>query len=400
MKPIILFVNDFEVSPNFGGIERVTSSIAISLINDGYQVHSAYVNSIPQNYECTQFCSKFQIDIKDISSFAKYLSKQGINIIVLQNTFSQFDYIYKAINQCGHTIKIIFTHHMLPESEYSFLRFQEYKKTIFKNYYEYPRDILRLIRWTVNYPLFKRRWRNNYKKIYDKCDSIVLLSKEYIGDWKDFAKLSSISKFKIIPNARTFDHSFEITNYSSMKDASNGNGGNILIVSRLQEQQKKISIALNIFKEIEKQYPQWNLIIVGEGPDSSIYKRYVIENNIKNVHFMGMQKPLMYYAESSIFMMTSDHEAFPLTLLEAQQMGCIPIAFNTFGSINTIIKDKVTGYIIPKGEIGEYISHIKLLIDNPHLRKEIASHAIKHSENFMSTKINRAWKHLFLNLID
>lgn len=400
MKPNILFFNEFEVSPNFGGIERVTSSIAGALIKEGYQVHSAYVDTIPQNYERTQFCSKFQIDIKDISSFAKYLSTQDVNIIILQNTFKRFDYISKAINQCSHTIKKIFAHHMLPESEYSFLRFHEYKKSIFNSFFYYPRDILRLIKWTVNYPLFKHQWRNNYRKIYNKCDCIVLLSEEYIEDWKNFAKISSISKFKIIPNARTFDHSFEIANYSSIKDISDANEGNILIVSRLEEQQKKISIALNIFKEIEQLYPQWNLIIVGEGPDSSLYRKYVIENHIKNVHFMGMQKPLTYYAKSSIFMMTSDHEAFPLTLLEAQQMGCIPIAFNTFGSVNTIIKDKVTGYIISKGDINEYISHLKLLIENPNLRKVMASKAIKHSENFAPTKIYEIWKHLFLNLTD
>lgn len=156
---------------------------------------------------------------------------------------------------------------------------------------------------------------------------------------------------------------------------------------------------MDIFRRIEQQYPEWHLYVVGDGPNMHEYKDYVHVNNLQNVHFEGLQQPLEYYRYSSIFMMTSDHEAFPLTLLEAQQMACVPLAFNTFGSVNTIIKNGDTGFIIPKGDIDDYFSHIKQLIENPELRRNMASKAVKHSENFLPEKIIEQWKVLFDNLM-
>lgn len=220
IKPNILFFSEYEISPNFGGIERVTTGIASALIEDGYQVYNAYVNTIPERYNRANFSGCIQVDLFDIASFVNYLNNNNIDIILLQNTFKCLNFILSAIKQCNRPIKTVFTHHMLPESEYSFLRFHKYKRTLFNNLKNYFRDIMRLTKWFVNYPLVKLRWKQTYRQVYDKCDSVVLLSKEYIENWKDFAKLDSLSKFRIIPNPRTFDSSFLMEDYDDCKRAA------------------------------------------------------------------------------------------------------------------------------------------------------------------------------------
>lgn len=169
--------------------------------------------------------------------------------------------------------------------------------------------------------------------------------------------------------------------------------------------QKKLSVALEIFRRLQR--PEWHLYIVGDGPDLQFYKDLVKNKNIKNVHFEGMKQPFEYYKNSSIFMMTSEHEAFPLTLFEAQQMGCIPIAFNTFGAVNSIIKDSETGFIIPRNtksvkpeDIDLYLSRLSLLIDNTDLRKNMAIQAIKHSEKYSMEQIIKLWMRLFEELTE
>ena len=47
-------------------------------------------------------------------------------------------------------------------------------------------------------------------------------------------------------------------------------------------------------------------------------------------------------------MMTSHIEGWPMTLLEAQQYGCVPIVYNTFAALSEIIENNVNGYIIGK----------------------------------------------------
>ena len=48
----------------------------------------------------------------------------------------------------------------------------------------------------------------------------------------------------------------------------------------------------------------------------------------------GQKNPEPYYNEASIFMMTSSFEGWGLTLTEAQQYGCVPLAFHSFASLN------------------------------------------------------------------
>ena len=50
-------------------------------------------------------------------------------------------------------------------------------------------------------------------------------------------------------------------------------------------------------------------------------------------------------------MMTSSFEGWGLTLTEAQQYGCVPLAFHSFASLTDIITDKVNGFAISVGRI-------------------------------------------------
>jgi glycosyltransferase involved in cell wall biosynthesis len=45
--------------------------------------------------------------------------------------------------------------------------------------------------------------------------------------------------------------------------------------------------------------------------------------------------------------MTSAYEGWGLTLTEAQQMGVVPIAFDSFGAVYDIIENEYNGLIIP-----------------------------------------------------
>lgn len=401
MIPNILFFNEYEVSPNYGGIERVTSRIASALLKEGYKVYSAYVNSISIKYERMQFTQSIKINPDKGKELINFLQINEVDIIILQNTFNYVDLISNVRLASGRVIKTVFVHHMHPESEYAHLHFGHYRQTLFTDKALYFRDCLRLTKWGINYLKSKYHWIKKYRKTYDESSAVVLLSSEYVRGWCNFAKLDSYTKFKVIPNPRTYDYSLNMTDYDFYKNQGNELvEGKILIVSRLEENPKKISKALEIYREIFKKFPQWQLIVVGDGPDLESYKEYTQTNGLSNVSFEGLQKPFEYYKKCTLFMMTSDHEAFPLTLLEAQQLGCIPLAFNSFGSVNTIIKNGKTGFVIPKGNIEEYKSQMMRLIETPQLRREMAENAIKYSEMFTINKVIKDWIDLFKNLIE
>ena len=69
--------------------------------------------------------------------------------------------------------------------------------------------------------------------------------------------------------------------------------------------------------QLDKEFNEWHLYIVGDGKDKSFYLDFTRNNNIPNVHFEGRRYPIPYYKRASIFAMTSAFEGFPMSIIEA-----------------------------------------------------------------------------------
>jgi len=50
-------------------------------------------------------------------------------------------------------------------------------------------------------------------------------------------------------------------------------------------------------------------------------------------------------------MMTSRFEGWPMVLMEAMQMGVVPVVYNSFESLSDIVVDGENGYIIPNNDL-------------------------------------------------
>jgi glycosyltransferase involved in cell wall biosynthesis len=62
---------------------------------------------------------------------------------------------------------------------------------------------------------------------------------------------------------------------------------------------------------------------------------------LKRVNFEGYRNPQPFYKRASIFVMTSANEGFPMTLIEAQQNGCVPVVMNSFSALREIIQNNI-----------------------------------------------------------
>ena len=83
-----------------------------------------------------------------------------------------------------------------------------------------------------------------YRAAYECAHRVVLLSKGFIKPYSEFAKLQDTSKFTIIPNGLSFNLSAHYEDLTKHKV--------VLIVSRLDETQKRLSLALRIWKKVKQ----------------------------------------------------------------------------------------------------------------------------------------------------
>lgn len=107
---------------------------------------------------------------------------------------------------------------------------------------------------------------------------------------------------------------------------------------------KGINLLVEAWKEIKGE----ELLIVGTGPEEEYLKKYINDNNIKNVKLIGYKKKdeamkLLSKAKALIFPVQW-YEPFGLVLIEALKLG-VPIIANDIGSIFEIINNDKLGII-------------------------------------------------------
>lgn len=227
--------------------------------------------------------------------------------------------------------------------------------------------------------------RRNYA--YDNSDMFVMLSDRFAEQYKKSVPNKNFNRLRSIS---------ETINYENHNIDFSKKLKQLLVVSRIEENQKRISIIIEIWKLICNNYKDWNLIIIGDGPDMEKSKK--LAENLPRIDFKGWQKPLSYYLDSSVFLMTSSFEGFGITLVEAQNYGCVPIAMDSFLALHDIITNGKNGFIVPNNDINAFAEKVCLLMNNANLREKIAENAITDCKKFDVLEIAKKWENLFMEL--
>lgn len=388
----ILFYTVSDVSPQKGGTERITETLCqyFSEQND-IKCFLTYTNELVPNIQPSNcFVKRLRIsENTDKCILSHFINNNNINIIVIQGSYTIISLFRQSIQLSNKSVKLLFVHHFNPGAETLFNNYDR-KRVSFKEAHSFPkkiRNLLSIIKLPYTIWYYNRFVRKYYKIAYKDADHVILLSKNFITDWKSFAKINDDSKFIIIPNALSFSSFFLPKDLPKKKK-------NVLLVARFSENQKRIKLALKIWKEVHKyrDVEDWNFIIVGDGIYKNEYLNMVRKENIPNVYFEGLQKDTeKYYRQSSIFMMTSAFEGWGLTLTEAQQMGCVPIAFKSYKSLTDIITDNYNGIIIEECNIDKYIHYLHKMMINDKYRESMAINSIESAKRFSKTRIGNMW---------
>ena len=107
---------------------------------------------------------------------------------------------------------------------------------------------------------------------------------------------------------------------------------NIIWCQRFSSEKRPLD-AIEIFNRVHKKVPTAKLFMLGKGTTSEIYnqiKRKLAEYKIEeDVILFGYQKDVqMFYELCSVFLMTSEYEGFPLSLLEGMSAGIPTVTYN------------------------------------------------------------------------
>jgi len=244
---------------------------------------------------------------------------------------------------------------------------------------------------TKKYKLFGAEhsfYGNNHKIIislrkilYKRLDLIISLTK------KDEKKYQQFHKAVVtIPN---------FTNFCDNKNFSTLDNKTLLYLGRFTTI-KGVDILISIMIDFFKTNKEWTLKMYGEGPLKSEIRKRIIDNNLeKNII---VYEPTSNVKEalfsSSIYLMTSRSEGFPMVLLEAKAFGLPIVSFDCETGPAEIIKNNEDGFIIPIGDKNQFLNKLSLLVNDYKLRKHMGENAIKNVKEFCPDKIMKQWESL------
>lgn len=236
------------------------------------------------------------------------------------------------------------------------------------------------------YKIAKRRFKN--------FDTIVNVSQ---GCKDRFDEIIPEYKYKSKLVYNTFNHDEIIKKSEKFNPYKNIEKDTVKLVTvgRIANEQKRMDRIVKICSELrEKEIENYIWYIVGDGPDTYKLKSKVRELDLSNnIIFVGKQdNPFPYIKYSDCLVMTSEYEAYGMTLVEAITVNTPVITTNHIAA-KEIVKDGINGFIAENSSDG-ILEKVRFVLEKRNILNELRTN-IKNIEYNKNIAINQ-----FLKVID
>ncbi|MEO6538453.1 MAG: glycosyltransferase, partial [Ferruginibacter sp.] len=266
-------------------------------------------------------------------------------------------------------------------SPFGYLKKYIYKTDILMN----PFLIFKLIWAAILYPFKKIKLQ---KVINNAEDGFVCVSYGAANEIHAIYNLKQTvsSNIKTIHNPLTFKPAESVNNFEHKKKI-------IVYISRLHRKHKNSMLVLKAWQKIEKENPDWQLQIIGDGQLKNKMIKYVEDDKIKNVLFTGMVNNVdEFLIQSSISVLSSDCEGLGMGLLESAVYRNAIVATKSDGGVVDIVEDHITGYLVPRNNSLLFAEKLQDLISDKNTRERMGNSLYEKMQGFSDEKILAEWK--------
>lgn len=392
-QPTILFLlNNF---PNIGGVEQVTTLLSNAL-SSRYTVQILSIDAsldhqpgldpaiaiavIPQELDWQQ----------KIDYYNQYLEQHGIDIVINQGGYTHMTPLVLNPKR-PKRVRVITALHGVPMHERIWYKQQKrrYLMERKKGWVLY-RSLLKLrLGLYKEDKAVQKQARANHQQIAQLGDVLVLYTKGYVATYRREYKVSHTQRVEIIPNPIRIE---EIPVAREVKSKT------ILFVGRLSNIDKRIDRLLSMWSQIQNDYPDWDLKLLGDGPDREMLEQLSRKLSLQRVSFCGFGDPVVAYQKASIVAITSQMEGWCMSLIECQQYGCVPIAFGCSAGLLDVLDNGRSGVMVTPYSQSEYIRKLKHLMDDQPYRQRRADACWQYARRFDIDSVVRQWEALINSL--
>lgn len=375
----------------FGGGEMVTSTIAPLLRAMGYNI---FVFSSHIHHQQLSEEDKKNITFIDIGktrlfsspkvSLAEKANELKIDILVfIGKSFSATrERIFEKTN-----CKCIFAHYGA-----TFWQAENHLETLQKKAKKSPLHYLFYKGLKIPaFHIYKKIKIEKYRVIYNKYDAFTVLCEAYKDELSKALQLTDNHKIRAISTpVAPVTHT-----YSLEKERL------VIYVGRMSYADKRVDRLVTIWESIYKKYPDWQFVLIGSGKELPALQAMVKEKKLERITFLGkVEDTFPYYNKAAIFCLSSQMEGQGTVLMEAQQAGVIPIAFDCSAGVRGILSPNgENGILIPPFDMQAYTNELGKLMSDASTRAHIQKNILIKAEEYSVDVIVKQWDELFKSIL-
>lgn len=218
------------------------------------------------------------------------------------------------------------------------------------------------------------------ERLVRRFDRFVVLTHEDRDMWGDMPGI------RVIPNAANFIAE-KYSDYSAKR---------VIAVGRL-DYQKSFDRLILVWEKVHKQMPDWRLDIFGQGEWKDMLQSMIDERGLQDC--VRLNAPTRNigkeYSESSMIVMSSHYEGFPMVMIEAMACGLPAVCFDFKCGPRDIIEEGENGLIVKDGDVEGLAEAIVKLMKDEELRKRMGENAKRVVETYSEERVMGLWEELF-----
>ena len=280
--------------------------------------------------------------------------------------------------------------------------YTKYKPKIFIGIYELPHGLLAMLAGKVRkipsvvsiignpaYTKIRRGFRLSLTMwILKNCNYITVTgnnSRQYL-----IQKGISGEKIFALPNTMNFTPFCKL-NINKEYD--------IVSLGRISDD-KHVEIIVKIVEELKSKIPNIKAAIGGNGPQKEkvidLVKQLKLDNNISICGFIPDEELTNFFNKGKVFVLTSETEGFPRTIIQAAACG-LPVVASNVGDITDVIDHGINGFLVNEyNNIRGFSSRVLQLLNDDDLYEKFSLTLEKKvKQQFVIENASKVWQNIF-----
>ncbi len=176
----------------------------------------------------------------------------------------------------------------------------------------------------------------------------------------------------------------------------------IVSLGRLSEE-KHVEVIVKLISYLKKTIPNIKAAIGGDGPQIEMIIELVnaldLKENITIMGFVPEEKLAQFFNKGKVFVLTSETEGFPRTIIQAAACG-IPVVASNVGDVADIIDHQLNGFLVEDfSNVEEYSQRVLQLLNEKDLYNKFSVNLNrKVRKQFVTENASIVWQEIITKI--